>query len=129
MTVPQYEPRLAEPFALPDGRRLYAAFVRELPGVVGQGDSPQEALDSLRELVAMSVEQRRQSGQAVPEPLPRASVRQVAAQDAGEGVETSGIVAVSVSVLTTDKSAIGGVPTERTGFSSFLHHPKELEHA
>ncbi len=68
-----YTPDFRTPFQLPDGKILYAAFFRELPNCIAQGDSPGEALQALRELLPIVLDQMRATGQAIPEPLPPAS--------------------------------------------------------
>jgi len=52
----------------------YSAYVPDLPGCVSCGDTPDEALDSVREAVQGHIQTLREFGEPVPEPRSFASV-------------------------------------------------------
>ncbi len=52
----------------------YSAYVPDLPGCVSCGDTPGEALDSIREAVGGHIQTLREFGEPVPEPRSFASV-------------------------------------------------------
>jgi len=52
----------------------YSAYVPDLPGCVSCGDTPGEALDSVREAVQGHIQTLREFGEPVPEPRLFASV-------------------------------------------------------
>ena len=98
MSLPNYTEDFKDPVRLPDGRTLYAAYFREIPTCVGQGESPNEALQSLRGMLPMVLDQLRATGQSVPEPLPIATARGMAPSDPPSSTVTIGIA------LSTQKS-------------------------
>jgi predicted RNase H-like HicB family nuclease len=52
----------------------FSAYVPDLPGCVSCGDTPGEALDSIREAVQGHIATLREFGEPVPEPRSFASV-------------------------------------------------------
>lgn len=52
----------------------YSAYVPDLPGCVSCGDTPGEALDSIREAIQGHIQTLREFGEPVPKPRSIASV-------------------------------------------------------
>ena len=51
-----------------EGDRSFGAYVPDLPGCVAVGDSRDEAMELIREAIAMHVASLRENGEAVPSP-------------------------------------------------------------
>jgi predicted RNase H-like HicB family nuclease len=58
------------------GETSFGAYVPDLPGCVAVGESQDEAMELLREAVAMHVESLRENGESVPRP--KSSIEKVA---------------------------------------------------
>ena len=52
----------------------YSAYVPDLPGCVSCGDTPGQALDSIREAIGGHMQAMRDAGEPIPEPRSFATV-------------------------------------------------------
>jgi antitoxin HicB len=86
------------------------SHVRELPGCISQGDTAEEALRNLQEVLPLWVESAIESGYAIPEPrpieeysgkflvrVPRSLHRELAERAEAEGVSLNQLVTAALS--------------------------------
>ncbi len=98
-----------------EGDRYWVAELPDLPGCVADGDTPDEAIDSLEEAKRLWIEARLENGHPIPEPtdtrgysgrlllrMPKSLHRKLAAQSRREGTSLNMYV---VSLLSGRASA------------------------
>jgi len=70
MTAKLQYPVLIEPLSVEDGGG-FLATVPDLPGCMSDGETPEEALASVRDAVAAWIDEARALGRAIPAPSSR----------------------------------------------------------
>jgi predicted RNase H-like HicB family nuclease len=55
------------------GPTSYGAFVPDLPGCIGAGDTEAEALELIQEAIQLHLDDLRESGQPIPEPASKSA--------------------------------------------------------
>jgi predicted RNase H-like HicB family nuclease len=112
MEMPSYTPDFKPPHTMPDGRVLHAAFYRELPLVIAQGETPGDALNALRELIPLVIAQMQASNQPIPDPLPPPTMRSVTPANQPAKTET-GASSVAQMVSQTFPAGNASVSSSR----------------
>lgn len=62
-----------------EGGNSFAAYVPDLPGCIASGESREEVLSLIREMMELQLEEMRQSGEPAPQPSSSFELLEVAA--------------------------------------------------
>jgi predicted RNase H-like HicB family nuclease len=109
--IPGYRLKTRPPETAPDGEVMHVAYFEELPGCIGQGDTPEKAEAMARSLLPRFIEHLMISGMPVPAPL-GSGVRLTSRARENENVGATSATAVfvrtevSVSKVPTGASAL-----------------------